>query len=106
MELSKFKLIYIQVFKSIVVGKSSDSNLCSWEHLTANRIASIFYIPAAQRTIMVSTMDKLKLTGWNLGRVFNSRLGCAWMCHSIAYITKQSNVKLKTSPKQFLGSLP
>jgi len=29
-------------------------------------------------------MDKLQLTGRNLGRVFNSRLGCAWICRSIA----------------------
>ncbi len=51
-------------------------------------------------------MDKLQLTGRNLGRVFNSRLGCAWIRRSIAYITKQSNLKLKTRPKQLLGYLP
>ncbi len=50
-------------------------------------------------------MDKLHLTGQNLGRVFNSRLGCAWICRSIAYVTKQSNLKFKTRPKQLLGSL-
>jgi len=51
-------------------------------------------------------MDKLNLTGRNLGRVFNSRLGHACICHAIACITRRPNLKLKTRPKQFLGSLP
>jgi hypothetical protein len=51
-------------------------------------------------------MDKLKLTGQNLGRVFNSRLRRARICRARAYITKQPNLELKTQPKQFLGSLP
>ncbi len=43
-------------------------------------------------------MDKLKLTGYkNLGRVFKSR-------HAITL--KQTNLKLKTQPKQLLGYLP
>jgi hypothetical protein len=48
-------------------------------------------------------MDKLKLTGQNLGRVCNSKLE-----HAIVYasITKWPNLKLKTRPKQLLGSLP
>jgi hypothetical protein len=50
------------------------------------------------------SMDKL--TGRNLGRVFNSRLGHACMDHAIVHITKQSYIKLKTRPKQILGSLP
>jgi hypothetical protein len=50
-------------------------------------------------------MDKLKLTGLNLGRVFNSRLGHACTGHEIVHITKQPNLKLKTQPKQLLGSL-
>ncbi len=52
------------------------------------------------------TMDKLKLTGRNLGRVFNSRLDRACIGHAIVHITKQPNLKLKTRPKQLLGSLP
>ncbi len=51
-------------------------------------------------------MDKLKLTGQNLGRVFNSRLGLACIYHANAYVTKQPNLKLKTRPKQLLDSLP
>jgi hypothetical protein len=51
------------------------------------------------------SMDKLKLTGQNLGRVFNSRLGRACMGHAIVRITKQPNLKLKTWPRQLLGSL-
>jgi hypothetical protein len=49
--------------------------------------------------------DKLKLTGQNLGRVFNSRLGRACIGHAIVHITKQPNLKLKTQPKQLSGSL-
>ncbi len=51
-------------------------------------------------------VDKLKLTRQNLGRVFNSRLKRACICHAIACRTKRPNLKLKTRPKQLLGSLP
>jgi hypothetical protein len=50
-------------------------------------------------------MDKLKLIGRNLGRVFDSRLGHACKGHAIEHVTKQPNLKLKTRPKQLLGSL-
>ncbi len=52
------------------------------------------------------SMDKLKLARRNLGQVFNYRLGHAWIGHAIVLITKQPNLKLKTQPKQLLGSLP
>jgi hypothetical protein len=51
-------------------------------------------------------MDKLKLTGQNLGRVFNSRLSRAYVGNEIVHISKQPNLKLETRPKQLLGSLP
>jgi hypothetical protein len=52
-------------------------------------------------------MDKLKLTGQNLGLVCKSKLRHVYfICHAIAYITKGTNLKLKTQPKQLLGSLP
>jgi hypothetical protein len=51
-------------------------------------------------------MDKLKLTGQNLGRVFNSRLVRACIGYGNVHITKQPNLKLKTWPKRLLGSLP
>ncbi len=51
-------------------------------------------------------MDKLQLTGRNLGRVFNSRSGCINAMHLCCYEAKQPKVKLKTRPKQLLGSLP
>ena len=54
---------------------------------------------------LVFTIDKLKLTGRNLGQVFNSRLGRACIGHAIVHIAKQPNLKLKTQPKQLLGSL-
>jgi hypothetical protein len=52
---------------------------------------------------MALNMDKLKLTGRTLGRVFNFRSGCM-SCH--AYTAIRSNLELKTQPKQLLGSLP
>jgi hypothetical protein len=51
-------------------------------------------------------MDKLQLTGQNLGRVFNSRSGRVHALQLHFSETKQPNLKLKTRPKQLLGSLP
>jgi len=50
-------------------------------------------------------MEKLKLTGRNLGRVFKSRFGRVCIGHAIVHITKQPNLKLKTRPKQLLSYL-
>ncbi len=53
------------------------------------------------------SMDKPKLTGRALGRVFNFRSGC--MSHTMHLqpgVAKQPNLELKTRPKQLLGSLP
>jgi len=50
-------------------------------------------------------MDKYKLTGQNLGRVFRCRLDSNCIGHAVVHITKQPNLKLKTRPKQLLGSL-
>jgi hypothetical protein len=52
------------------------------------------------------SMDKLKLKGRNLGRVFNSRLGRVCVYSTIACITKRPNFKLKPWSKQLLGSPP
>jgi hypothetical protein len=49
-------------------------------------------------------MDKLQLTGQNLGRVFNSRSGRVHALQLHFSETKQPNLKLKTRPKQLLGS--
>ncbi len=57
-------------------------------------------------------MDKRKLTGRNLGRVYNSRLGLVCICLATAYITKRPNFKFQLKvrlfcwPKQLLGFLP
>ncbi len=51
-------------------------------------------------------MDKLQLTGRNLGRVFNSRSGCMYVMNLCYYEAKQPNLKLKTQPKQLLGYCP
>jgi hypothetical protein len=51
-------------------------------------------------------MDKLQLTGQNLGRVLYFRLGHLHAEHFWCYQVKLPNLKLKTRPKQLLGSLP
>jgi hypothetical protein len=48
----------------------------------------------------VEFMEKRMLIGQTVGRVFNSRLGCACICGAIAYITKRVRLQLKTQPKQ------
>ncbi len=57
-------------------------------------------------TSLCWVMDKLKLTGRNLGQVLYCRLARTWIGHAIVNITKQPNLKLKTQTKQLLGSLP
>jgi len=71
----------------------------------------ISYLSEVVEFIRILTTQKLItgeqkiLTGKNLGRVFNSRCVRASLCHAITLVTKkQSNVKLKTQPKQVLGS--
>ncbi len=51
------------------------------------------------------TMDKLKLTGLNLGQVFNYRYGHASTKISTCTSSKQPNLKLKTRHKPVLCSL-
>ncbi len=50
-------------------------------------------------------MDKLQLTGRNLGRVFNSRIGRAQAIQLHFSKTEEPNLKLNTQPKLILGSL-
>ncbi len=50
-------------------------------------------------------MDKLQLTGQNLGWVFNFTSDWIFM-YLFCYEAKQPNLKLKTRPKQHLGYLP
>jgi hypothetical protein len=51
-------------------------------------------------------MDKLQLTGQNLGQVFNFRNGRVHAVHLFGCRVKLPNLKLKTWPKKLLGSLP
>ncbi len=53
-----------------------------------------------------SKHGQLQLTGWHLGRVFNFRFGNLQAEHFGCYQLKLPNLKLKTQPKQLLGSLP
>jgi hypothetical protein len=41
-----------------------------------------------------------------LGQVFNFRSGCMHTMHLLPSVAMQPNLKLKTRPKQLLGSLP
>jgi hypothetical protein len=51
-------------------------------------------------------MDKLEITGQNLGRVINFRSGHLHATHLWSYPAKVPNLKLKTRPEQLLGSHP
>ncbi len=83
-----------------------DLVLESFVNLSNSIFIYIFTLREGERESKRWSMDKLKQTGWNLGQVFHSRLGCTCIGHAIVYITKQPNLKLKTRPKQLLGSLP
>ncbi len=50
-------------------------------------------------------MDKLQLTGQNLGRVFNFRNVPLHAAHLWCYQAKRPNLMMKTRPEQLLGSL-
>ncbi len=52
-----------------------------------------------------STMDKLKLAGWNLGWVFNFSYGRSFAPCTFFITAKQPNLEWKTSAKQVLSSL-
>jgi hypothetical protein len=52
------------------------------------------------------SMDKLRLTGQNLGRVFNIRSGHLHAAAFLVSSVKLPNLQLKTRPKQLLGYLP
>jgi len=51
-------------------------------------------------------MDKLQLTGQNLGRIFNFRSGYLHAATFLVSSVKLPNLQLKTRPKQHLGYLP
>ncbi len=53
-----------------------------------------------------SPVDKLQLTGQNLGGVFNSRSNCMCAMRLCCFEAKWPSLKLKTRPKQLLGYLP
>jgi hypothetical protein len=50
-------------------------------------------------------MDKLQLTGQNVGRVFNFRSDHLHAATFLVLSVKLPNLQLKTQPKQLLGSL-
>jgi hypothetical protein len=74
--------------------------------------ASLFHICGSTMKVFryvlssTSTLDKLQLTGRNLGRVFIFRSVHLHSAHLWFYRIKLPNLKLKTQPKQLIGSLP
>ncbi len=68
---------------------------------------SLATVCTTEKVLTDVTMDKLKLTGRALGRVFNSRSGCGILAkHLLSSAAIQPNLELKIRPKQLLGSLP
>ncbi len=63
------------------------------------------FSPTSIWTVIDKVMDKLKLTGRNLGRVFNYRYGYAYTPCRTFITPKLFSLELKTRPKQLLGSL-
>ncbi len=63
----------------------------------------LVFVPGRQFSLI---MDKLQLTGQNLGRVFNFRSGHLYAATFLVISVKLPNLQLKTRPKQLLGSLP
>ncbi len=59
-----------------------------------------------QKIEIFLTIQKLQLTGQNLGRVFNFRNGHVHATYFLYYRLKLPNLKLKTWHKQLLGFLP
>jgi len=70
-----------------------------------NVIKHVFSSSPTRRQITPS-MDKLQLTGQNLGRVFNFRSDHLHAATYLVSSVKLPNLQLKTQPKQLLGSLP
>ncbi len=50
-------------------------------------------------------MEKIQLTGQNLGQVFNSRSDPTCAMHFHPYEAKRTNLKLKTQRNELLGYL-
>ncbi len=58
------------------------------------------------KSFSASSMDRLQLTGQNLGWIFNFRSGYMIAMHLLCNTAILSNLELKTQPKQLLGYLP
>jgi len=51
----------------------------------------------------ISILDKIKLTGLNLGQVFNSRSGCMSHMHFFAQYCKTDQLRVENSRSPFQG---
>jgi hypothetical protein len=75
-------------------------------HLANNVIGHCKRSGSKVGTLFNLAMDKRQLTGQNRGRVFNFRFGYLNAEHFWCYQVNLPNLKVKTLPKQLLGSLP
>jgi hypothetical protein len=83
------------------------AELVNFRHPWQLKIGAIFLHRCLIRSYFSGyTTDKLQSTGQSLGRVFNSRRGCVLAIQLRYFEIKLTNLKLKTQPKQLLGSLP
>ncbi len=69
-------------------------------------MASVSLDNLSDALLVAHNREQLQLTGQNLGRVFNFRFGHLYAEHFRWCQVKLPNLKLKTRPKQCLGSLP
>jgi hypothetical protein len=101
--------LYFCILKKVWLLNLQTVDICGIIYLKRFKPRAFYQQSSAIATLLCLPfcyVQTLAVKGQNLGRVFNSRLGHACVCCAIAYITKQPNLKLKTRPKQLLGSLP
>jgi hypothetical protein len=76
------------------------------EKLTEEKLRGLLADTKRRFLCLNFIMDRLKLTGQNLGRVLFFRFDHLHAEHFLCYQVKLPNLKLKTQPKQLPGSLP
>ncbi len=84
---------------ALFAGETKGTENCS------TLIRSGLWVSSLQNLDWTESMDKLQLTGQNLGRVFKFRSGHVHVDTILVLSIKLPNLKLKTRPKQLIGSL-
>ncbi len=99
------ELLYCQeelynLFKSLLPATTINTTQYNLILQFLYKTSSEFYLFFEQTKCSIS-LDKLQLTGQNLGKVLNSRSGCARAVHLFCYEVKQTDLKLKLGPNNF-----